>query len=82
MNATQARIAAKMLEIAADEFANHSCNDFELDYTPENLEFATGLVMDLGYSRKDISIDYDARKIWIPDTNVMVYCAKLLREEA
>jgi hypothetical protein len=29
------QIAAQMLELAADEFSNHGCNDFELPNTPE-----------------------------------------------
>lgn len=30
MNVTEKKLAAKLLNMAADEFGNHSCNDFDL----------------------------------------------------
>lgn len=37
----QWRLLANILDLAADEFGNNGCNDYELPDTPENREFVT-----------------------------------------
>lgn len=54
MNRAQLKILAKILHLAANEFSNHGCNDFDLaqqGLTPEELEsFKVGFT---GYMRSD-----------------------------
>ena len=34
---TELEVMAKLLDLAADQFSNHGCNDFELPATAENI---------------------------------------------
>jgi hypothetical protein len=83
MNKTALLVAAQMLELAADEFSNHTSNDFELPNTPENLEFVKAMdkaVGDPDYPDEEPNLD--GSKIYVMDWMVMRYCIKLLKEEA
>ena len=80
MNATQARIAAQMLELAADEFGNHGCNDFSLPLTDENLRFAEWMIAAGDYP-DDEPLIYEG-EIVTSDYMVMRYCARLLLDYA
>lgn len=73
---TDARIAATMLELAGDQFSNHGCNDYELPNTPDNLAFVRRLI-----AASDDPEDEphgDGATLWLMDSEVMRYCAKIL----
>ena len=76
-------ILAKLLEIAADEFSNHGCNDFDLPNTPENRELMTTLEK-LEYSivEQELNFSKDGTKIYASDSRLMAYFAHLARELA
>lgn len=80
MNETQAKITARMLEMASDEFSNHGCNDYELPATPENIEFVKGLIAWSDYPEDEPNI-HDGM-IYLYDWQVMDYCRHLVIESA
>lgn len=64
----------KILRMSADKFSNHSCNDFVIENTPENLEFASQII-DGG----EPFIDEDG--IYVLDYVLMRYLADMLEEK-
>jgi hypothetical protein len=81
IHSVEARIAAEMLELAADEFGNHGCNDFELDNTPENLAFVKRLIAAGDYPEDEPNLSGDGTKIYLMDWLIMGYCADVLKGE-
>lgn len=79
---TQCQIAAKMLRLAADEFSNHGCNDYELPNTPNNLEFVNGMIAASDYPGDSPHISRDGKSIYLMDWQVMIYCAELLLRDS
>lgn len=79
MNGVILRIAAKMLDMAADEFANHGCNDYRLPNTPENLAFVEAMIAASDYPNDEPIFSSDETKIYVMDWQVMGYCARVLR---
>jgi len=75
---TQSEVTAMMLDMAADEFSNHGSNDFELDNTPENLEFVRGMIAASDYPDDTPSISRDGKKIYTMDWKIMQYCKHLV----
>lgn len=73
-------LASEMLEIAADEFNNHGCNDFELPQTQENIDFVQRMIVDGDYPLSEMIV-YNG-KIIVMDWEVMLYCARLLKQRA
>lgn len=70
-------ILAKLLDMAADEFSNHSCNDFTLPNTPDN----RALVLNASDDEDMASyINYDAEEICTYDWLLMRYFADKARE--
>lgn len=65
--------AADLLNLAADEFSNHGCNDYELKNTPENRAFAAAI------HGEEHPIDENDPTIWVQDDVLMRYCAQQLR---
>lgn len=80
MTKTQLKIAAELLELAADQFGNHGCNDYEIKNTKENLEFVKQMIA--------FSDDPDEKpevyrgKILICDFQAMQYLSDLLEKES
>ena len=72
--------AAVLLKTAAEEFSNHGCNDYPIDNTPENLAFAKEAF------KVCCGEDFDApagkSKIYLSDSMVMSYCARVLKAES
>jgi len=72
-----------MLNMAADEFSSHGCNDYELPNTPENLKFVQDMEVALSAPEdRYILLSDDESEIYVMDWMLMRYCAKLLEEEA
>ncbi len=73
---TQRKIAADMLRMAAEHYSNHGCNDFELEYTPEHVEFIKGMIAASDYPEDQPNIHGD--QIYTMDWKVMQYLSNLL----
>ena len=73
-------LAAEMLEIAADEFNNHGCNDFELPQTQENIDFVERMLASEDYPLDSMIVG--GGKIIVNDWEVMRYCSELLKRRA
>ncbi len=82
MNAKQYLMAAKMLELAADEFSNHGSNDYSLENTPENRTFVEAMIAASDYPEDEVNISHDYGRIYTSDIALMGFCIRLLREEA
>lgn len=81
MNKTQARIAAEIMDMAAEQYSNHSCNDYLIENTPENYEFVREMFVHLGWNTDPHDfITRDGRNIYLNDSQVMSYLAHLLRQ--
>lgn len=78
---TQRQIAAAMLDLAANDFSGHICNDMSLHNTPANREFVRGMIAASDYPGDDLHISKDGALIYVMDWQVMRYCADLLRKE-
>ena len=81
MDKTQREIAAQMLQMAADEFSNHGCNDYNLPLTPENLEFVKGMIAASDYPEDEPHIYEKEQVIMVMYWQLMRYCARLLEQE-
>ena len=82
MEATEAKIAAEMLNLAADQFGNHGCNDYALPNTPESLAFVRRLIASGDYPDDPPHISPDGTEIYLMDWEVMRYCADVLEQYA
>ncbi len=78
---TQRIITATMLDMAADEFANHSCNDYVLPNSPENIEFVRGMIAAGDYPSGEPQISKDGKLIYLMDFVTMRYCRELVLKE-
>jgi hypothetical protein len=72
--------AAELLRTASEEFSNHGCNDYPLENTPENREFAKKVFKTS--CGEDLDVPDDAKKIFLQDWIVMSYCARVLEAES
>ena len=78
-------ILAKLLELSADEFSNHGCNDFDLPNTPENNALMVALEKrnsEEEFKEYGLNISKDGKKIYANDAILMSYFAHLARELA
>lgn len=82
LHRTEARVAADLLDLAADKFSNHGCNDFELPNTPEHLELTRRLIAASDYPEDEPQLSADGTAIYLMDWQVMRYCADVLRRYA
>lgn len=81
---TELREAAALLELAAEEFSNHGCNDYGMEETPETLALAQAVMTSQGWEETDV-VRYqygDKPFVLTLDHNLMEYLAKRLREAA
>ena len=78
----QARVVAELLDLAGDEFSNHNCNDYDIDYTPENIEFVEEMFKNDSYNDDEETVDScfndDKTKIYLTDWTTMGYCSDML----
>lgn len=74
---TDCLIAAEMLEVAADEFSNHGCNDYDIPDTPENRSFVERMIAASEWPSE--KVEAVRGRICVADYIVMRYCALLLR---
>lgn len=72
-------IAAMLLDLAADEFSNHSCNDMLLENTDSNRKFVEDMIREGDYPRDKPNISTDGKIIYVADWVVMRRCSQLLR---
>jgi hypothetical protein len=82
LNKTTALIAADLLNMAANIFINHSCNDYAIDKTINGIRFA---INTFNYDQeKQEFLDYinENSMIILSDVSCMRYCAKELEEYA
>jgi hypothetical protein len=82
MKAIEYEIAAEMLNVAADEFGNHCCNDCQLSNTPEHLAFVHDMIATSDYPEEKPSISKDGSFIHSAYFVIMRYCQHLLEKEA
>lgn len=84
MTKSQKLLLAELLELAGDEFNNHTCNDRGIPNTPENRELQRKVLDSLGASWVDesLNISDDGKTIISGDDSLMYYFAKLLKDEA
>ncbi len=68
-----------VIEQAADEMANNTCNDYVLPNTPENREFITSM-NDRMSDETELTISKDGKKIYTYDWMVLSYVAKLIKD--
>lgn len=77
-------LAAKLLDMASDEFSNHGCNDFELPNTPENYALVESMelwnVSESGEEPNEVNVSEDGQTIYTMDWYIMSYLAHCLRE--
>jgi len=76
-------IMIKLLGMASDEFSNHTCNDFKLDTTSENIQFIKDMeIVDGGDTEefKLFCLTDDGKEIYSEDWVLMDYCCNLLEE--
>ena len=81
MSKMQFKVAAEMLDMAADHFANHHCNDYEIENTPANREFVQAMIADSDYPADVPNVSKDGSVIYLMDWQVMRYCYQLLKSE-
>lgn len=85
MTKAQLKIVAELLEIAADIFHNHGCNDYEIENTPENLEFVKQMIAadsDEDEPDEELEISEDGELIYLHDAMTMQYLSDLLKKES
>ena len=82
LDPTTLAIAADLLDLAASEFANHGCNDYELLNTPSNLAFVKQMIAASDEPDDTPYLMRGGAWIGLQDNSVMRYCAKVLREAA
>jgi len=76
-------LAARLLRTAADEFANHGCNDFDVESTEENAEIWREIKRACGDNPDDYDVQpEDEETICFDDWCLMRYLARKLDEEA
>jgi len=75
-------IMIKLLGMASDEFSNHTCNDFKLDATPENIQFLKDMEEADGEDPEEfeLCLTDDGKEIYSEDWVLMDYCCNLLEE--
>ena len=74
-------ISADMLDMAADEYASHVCNDYEITNTPENLNFVKDMIRSGFMDGEELEGNENDSMLSVSDFNIMSYCAYLLRTE-
>lgn len=80
MNKKHAELAAELLEMAAEEFSNHGCNDYILKNTPENRELYEKMMKES--CGETVTVRPSREIIYTQDWMLMSYLAKMLRREA
>jgi hypothetical protein len=78
------KIIAELLEMASDEFSNHSCNDYEIDNTAENMDLLKdahnwNVNGDPSQSFEPV-ISKDGSKIYVMDYFLFGYFAHIFRD--
>ena len=76
-------VLSDLLEMASEEFSNHSCNDFELPNTPENRALVEAMEMKHSpayFKKKGLIISKDGTKIYTQDSSLMGYFSGLAYE--
>lgn len=87
------QIAAQMLDLAADEFANHGCNDLYLEPTTGNINLVKEMITSSDDPKRTIDImpkgtksflrkNDLSGKIYVYDAEIMAYCSKHLKNVA
>ncbi len=78
------QILADILTLAAEEFSNNGCNDYEIADTPENRQFVTMIETDglTPEELEDWSIYSYKGEIVTGDTTLMRHFARYARQQA
>lgn len=82
MNKTVLLIAARLLREASSVFSDHGCDDFELEKTQENIDFALSTMDDSEYKAEFLACLDDDDTIIIDDWKAMDKCAEELKKYA
>lgn len=83
MKKFEKELAAKLLEMASDEFANHGCNDYGLENTDENWKMVCAMHKWNGEDPEDLQDRPKKNElIWTCDFLVMSYLAACLMGKA
>jgi hypothetical protein len=81
MDETLLKIAAEMLDLASDEFANHSCEDHYLEATEANIAFVRNMMA--ASDDPDVEVTMSSKRpqmILVSNVSLMVYCSEQLKK--
>lgn len=81
MNKFYKLVLAELLELAAKEFTNRGCNDFELPNTPENRKLVEDMHQSIGCPDAKANVSKDSKKIYTTDYRLMYYFVELLKSD-
>ena len=81
MTKKELELVGQMLDMAADEFANHGCNDFQMANTDENWAFIEAMEAERPPEDRDERPDL-SEPIYTQDWCVMRYLASTATEES
>ena len=70
-----------MLDMAADEFSSHGCNDYELAATEDNVELVESMIAASDYPEDEVNFSSDKKHIFTMDWMLIRYCMKLVQQE-
>lgn len=68
--------------MASDEFSNHTCNDYVIENTPENLDFVYGIIEASDYPEDEPNISSDGKEIYLMDWQITNYLIEVLKAES
>ncbi len=81
MTEQEQQLASSLLKQAADVFANHGCNDYKLDNTPENVDLLNRIEeWNVGYGKPEHVHVFDPTKkdLYTSDWLLMSYLSDRL----
>jgi hypothetical protein len=80
MTKNQLEITSELLNLAATEFSNHGCNDYDLPATPENIELVRTAERFITGDELEPNISDDGETVSTNDAWLMRYLAYCLAE--
>lgn len=83
MTKLEKKLAARLLDIASDQFSNHGCNDFDLKAVMPNVKDRRALAMSMHEDNGDPE-EFDPKCSYdnMPDWWLMSYLSQKLKREA
>lgn len=82
LTSAEFKLAADLLERASESFANHGCNDFNLENTKENVDILNDMHQRGGWPKDMLTFDVTKKALGAHDDSLMGHLAIRLREAA